>query len=91
LLTCDAPRRAAITPASCAPPPPLRRGRRKKPPAYGDRVYDTLRAEPNAVERRLFAKAWQRRPLMNREAARIVARGPIGERQNLVEVGPRRR
>jgi hypothetical protein len=60
--------------------------RRKKPPDYGDRVYDTLRAEPNAVERRLFAKAWQRRPLMMREAARIVARGPMGEQRNIVEV-----
>lgn len=62
--------------------------RRKPAPSYGDRVYDTLRCEPNAVERRLFMKAWCRRALMMREAARIVARGPMGGQENIVvEVG----
>jgi hypothetical protein len=47
--------------------------RRKKAPSYNDRMYDTTRAVPIAVERRLFVKLLQRRPFGVREAARLVA------------------
>lgn len=33
--------------------------RRKKPPEYADRVYDTSRAVPTALERKLYAKYLQ--------------------------------
>lgn len=47
--------------------------RRRPPPSYADRVYDTTRAVPTAVERRLFPKLLAARGPGVREGARLAA------------------
>ena len=69
-------------PAPCSPPPSpprilapdaARIQRRKKAPEYSDRVYDSLRDMPTPTERKLYAKYLLRKPLVVREAARLLA------------------
>ncbi|KAF5840442.1 hypothetical protein DUNSADRAFT_16675, partial [Dunaliella salina] len=46
--------------------------RRQPQPVYTDRVYDSTRAQPTPVERKLYPKYLARKPLLVREAARII-------------------
>ncbi len=51
------------------------RKRRKKAPEFSDRVYDSTRAVPTPLERKLFNRCLARRRRLVREAARELISG----------------
>ncbi|KAG1676617.1 hypothetical protein FOA52_008746 [Chlamydomonas sp. UWO 241] len=56
-------------------PEAAKAARRKETPLYADRVYDTTRAKPTPVERKLYPKYLARKVQSVREAARALVAG----------------